>query len=153
MPSLCWPASFPAQAHFSVWNWNLPVGDLRYASGLFPSSCYECQEYIFASLYKSFVRSRLPSCSSFCPLSSSGQEKGCFGMGFGVFCVCTYPPKGLSKEQGLGVVLWAKWDPIWANWDPSGQFESGKKCSRIGGGEFNHRCQEVLDLAKWLIGC
>ena len=33
--------------------------------------------------------------------------------------VCTYiSPKGV----GLGVVFWAKWDPIWAKWDPSGQF-------------------------------
>ena len=28
----------------------------------------------------------------------------------------------LSKEQGFGVVLWAKWDPIWAKWNLSGQF-------------------------------
>ena len=96
---------------------------------------------------------RISQMNKFVLPTSTKQEKGCFAAGFGVFCVCTYPPKGLSKEQGLGVVLWAKWDPIWANWDPSGQFESGKKCSRIGGGEFNHRCQEVLDLAKWLIGC
>ena len=34
-----------------------------------------------------------PDCSSFCPLSSSGQEKGCFGVGLGVFCVCTYSLK------------------------------------------------------------
>ena len=32
--------------------------------------------------------------SSFCPLSSSGQEKGCFGVELGVFCVCTYLQKG-----------------------------------------------------------
>ena len=49
--------------------------------------------------------------SSFCPLSTSGKEKGCFGAGFwGV--LCTYiSPKGvcsLSKEQGLLVVFWAK---------------------------------------------
>ena len=55
-------------------------------------------------LLKSFVHfsnslpSLGPGCpdgSSFCRISSSGQEKGCFGMGFGVFCVCTYPQKGL----------------------------------------------------------
>ena len=53
---------------------------------------------------------------------------------FGVFCAGTYPPKGLSKEQGLGVVLWAKWDPIWANWDPSGLFvrKVGKSALELG---------------------
>ena len=44
----------------------------------------------------------------------------------------------LSKEQGLGVVFWAKTDPIWAKWDPSEQFvrkmdKISQKCSRIGG--------------------
>ena len=65
-----------------------------------------------------------PECSSFCPLSSSGQEKGCFGVGFGAFCVRTYPQKGfvlLNKEQGLVVIFWAKWDLIWAKWEPYGQ--------------------------------
>ena len=34
-----------------------------------------------------------PDSSSFCTLSSSGQEKGCFGVGLGplgVFCTCAY---------------------------------------------------------------
>ena len=46
-------------------------------------------------------------------------------MGLGVFCVLTYSQKGcVTAEwvQGLGVVFWAKWDPIWTKWDPSGQF-------------------------------
>ena len=58
-----------------------------------------------------------PDSSSFCPLSKSGQEKGCFGVGLGVFLVCAYQRKAivtLSKEQGLVVVFWAKLDPIWA---------------------------------------
>ena len=42
--------------------------------------------------------------SSFCPLSSSGQEKGCFGVELGVFCVCTYLQMGvcdgLVKNRG-----------------------------------------------------
>ena len=40
-----------------------------------------------------------PDSSSFCPLSSSGQEKGCFGVGLGLFCVCTYPLKGCVAEE------------------------------------------------------
>ena len=69
-----------------------------------------------------------PGSSSFCPLSTSGQEKGCFGVGLGVFCVCTYPQKGFVTGESrtgvarLVVVVWAKWDPNWAKWDPSGQF-------------------------------
>ena len=45
--------------------------------------------------------------------------------GWGCFVFVHIPKKGLwqlSKEQGLVVVFWAKWDPIWAKWDPSGQF-------------------------------
>ena len=33
-------------------------------------------------------------CAFSWPLSISGQEKGWFGVGLGVFCVCTYPKKG-----------------------------------------------------------
>ena len=89
--------------------------------------------FFFCPLLEQFCyfSSILPSCGpfcpdgiSFCPLSSSGQENGCFGVRLGVFCVRTYPERGLwrlSKEQGLVVVFWAKWDPIWAKWDPSGQ--------------------------------
>ena len=32
-----------------------------------------------------------PDGNSFCPLSSSGQEKGCFGVCLGVCCVRIYP--------------------------------------------------------------
>ena len=71
------------------------------------------------------------------------QIQGVFWGGVGVFCVSTYPKRGLwrlSKEQGLVAVFWAKWDPIRAKWDQSGQFvwkvgrsapESGKKNSII----------------------
>ena len=37
--------------------------------------------------------------SSFCPRSSSGQEKGCFGVGLAVFCVHTYPSKGCVTAE------------------------------------------------------
>ena len=76
-----------------------------------------------------------PDGSSFCPLSSSGQEKVFLGVGLGVFGVGTYPQRGgwlLSKEQGLMVVFWAKWDPIWAKWDLSGQWKVGKSDLELG---------------------
>ena len=37
--------------------------------------------------------------SSFCQLSSSGQEKGSFGVGLGVFCVRIYPRKGCVTAE------------------------------------------------------
>ena len=40
-----------------------------------------------------------PDGSSFCPLSSSGQENKCFGVGFGVFCVGTYPRQGCVTAE------------------------------------------------------
>ena len=61
-----------------------------------------------AQFYKSFAHfsnilpSGGPNCpdgSSFCPLSSSGQEKGCFGAGMGVFCVRTYLQKGYVTSE------------------------------------------------------
>ena len=65
--------------------------------------------------------------------------KGVFWGGLeGVLCMYI-SPKGvwqLSKEQGLVVVFWAKWDPIWAKWDIC--TKSGQKCSRIGEKQFNH---------------
>ena len=63
--------------------------------------------------------------SSFCPLSSSGQEKGCFGVGLGVF----------------GGIL-GKMRPIWAIC-----MKSGQKCSRIGKTKFNHH----LGQARWTV--
>ena len=48
--------------------------------------------------------------SSVCPLSSSGQEKGCFGS-WGCFVFIHSSKRGLlqlSKEQGLVVVFWSK---------------------------------------------
>ena len=59
----------------------------------------------FAHFQKSFVHcsnilpswgSGCPDCSSYCPLSSSGQEKGCFGVGLGVLWVHTYPSEYLT---------------------------------------------------------
>ena len=96
-----------------------------------------------------FLPSWGPGCqdgSSFCPLSGSGQEKGCFGVGLGVFCVRTYPRKGcVTAEQrtriGNGILgkmrlhlgkmrlHLCKMRPIWAIWTKSGQ-----KCCKIGGG-------------------
>ena len=48
----------------------------------------------FSNILQQIFPSWGPSCpdgNSFGPLLSSGQEKGCFGVGFGVFCVRTYP--------------------------------------------------------------
>ena len=45
-----------------------------------------------------------PDGSSFCLLFSSGPENGCFGVGFGMFCVRTYPRKEfVTAEQRTGV--------------------------------------------------
>ena len=79
----------------------------------------------------------LTDCSSFCPLSSSGQEMGCFGWSWGCFKYLHIPKRGvqwLSKEQGLVVVFWTKRDPIWAKWDPFGQFvrKVGKSALEFG---------------------
>ena len=64
-----------------------------------------------------------PDYSSFCPLSSSGQKKGSFGVGLGVFCVCTYLQKGLGVCDG-----WVKIRGWWwysgQNKTPYGQNES-----------------------------
>ena len=58
-----------------------------------------------------------PDCSSFCPLLSSGQEWGVLGSLVELRCfVYVHIPERplagglcrLSKEQGLGVVFWAK---------------------------------------------
>ena len=40
-----------------------------------------------------------PDVSSFCPLSMSGQKKGYFGVGLGMFCVRTYPRKGFASAE------------------------------------------------------
>ena len=64
-----------------------------------------------------------PDCTSFCPLSSSGQEKGYFGGFWGCFVYIHILEKCvwmLSKKQGWGWIsgqnetpIWAKLDPIW----------------------------------------
>ena len=64
--------------------------------------------FFFAHFYKSFVLflnilpswgPGCPDCSSFHPVSSSGQEKGCFGLGLGVFCVLTYLRNGCAMAE------------------------------------------------------
>ena len=98
----------------------LAVAILRKHAALLVKSVHCCAEMLLSWIVLPSSRKVLPhfsktlpswgqNCpdgSSFCPLSSSGQEKGCFQ---GVHI----PERGvwlLSKEQGLGVVLWAKWD-------------------------------------------
>ena len=44
-----------------------------------------------------------PGSSSFCPFSKSGQEKGLFGVGLGVVCVCAYPEKVGKSAVKLGI--------------------------------------------------
>ena len=95
--------------------------------------------------FSNFLPSVGPNCpdySSFCPLSSSGQEKGCFGVGLVVFCICTYPQKGFvaqaaESRTGVGHSWWwysgqvrphlGKMRLIWAIY-----MKSGRKCSRNG---------------------
>ena len=63
------------------------------------------------------------------------MKRGVLGWGGGAFYVRTYLRKGcVSEEQGLGVEVWAKRDPIWAKTDPIWAIcaKSGQKCSRIG---------------------
>ena len=81
-----------------------------------------------------------PDSSSFCPLSKSGQEKGCFWVGLGVFLVCTYPRKGFVTAGILGKMRphLGKMRPLWANCTKRGQ-----KCSRIGQKKFNHFNQAI----------
>ena len=67
----------------------------------------------FCSLFKHCAQlgSKLPDGSSFCPLSSSGKEKGCFGWTWGCFVYVHILEEDvwwLSTEQWLGVVFWAK---------------------------------------------
>ena len=88
----------------------------------------------FCPLFKRFAHCTI------CPLSSAGQKRGCFGVGFGVFCVGTMvhilerDVWRLSEEQRLGAVFWAKWDPTWAKRGPSGQFAGkvGKSALELG---------------------
>ena len=84
-------------------------------------------------------RKVLPTFQIFCPIGVQiaqkvvhfahfqvqARKKGGLGWALGRFVYVHIPERGvwhLSKEQGLGVVFWAKWYPIWAKWDPSGQF-------------------------------
>ena len=110
-----------------------------------------CENKKFADFWKKFdhFSNILPSwgpycpdCSSSCSLSSSGQQKGWFAVGLGVFCEYIHipnldPKRGLwwlSKEECQVVVFWAKGDPIWAKWDTSGQFvqKVGKNVLELG---------------------
>ena len=79
-----------------------------------------------------------PDCSSFCPLRDQARKRGVLGWGWGCFACVHIPERGvwlLSKEQGLGVVFWAKWEPIRAKWDPSEKFVR-KMGHRIGGKKY-----------------
>ena len=108
----------------------------------------------FAHFWKSFAHfsnilpswgPNCPDCSSFCPLSISGQEKGCFGVSLWVFCVHTYPREGcVTAESRTGVcdgilgkmrLHLGKMRPFWAI-----SRKIGQKCCRIGKEEFNHGC-------------
>ena len=51
--------------------------------------CQLLEKFCLFFKYVAQLEFRLQDGSSFCPLSSSGQEKGCFGVGLGVFCACT----------------------------------------------------------------
>ena len=79
---------------------------------------------------------RGPYVSSFCQLSSSGQERG-LGWGGVGFVACE------GWEQNIGWRWYSgmrphlgKLRPIWAKWDPSGQFvlKMGKSALELGGG-------------------
>ena len=99
-----------------------------------------CQLLEIFAHFSNILPSWGPNCpdgTSFCPLSSSGKVKGCFGRGCGCFVYVHIPERcvwQLSKEQGLGVVFWTRWDPIWAKWDPFGQFvrKVGKRALGLG---------------------
>ena len=72
------------------------------------------------------------------------RKKGVLGWALGCFVYGYISKRGvwqMSKKQGLGVVFWAKWDPIWAKWNliwakwgPSGQFvlKVGKSAIELG---------------------
>ena len=47
------------------------------------------------------------------------SKRSVFGWGWGCFVYVHILKRGvwlLSKEEGFGVVFWAKWDPIWTKW-------------------------------------
>ena len=80
----------------------------------------------FSNILLSWGCPEAPDGSSFCPLSSAGpaRKRSVLGWGWGCFVYVHIPESGvwrLSKEEGLGLIFWAKSDPIWAKWDPSGQ--------------------------------
>ena len=65
------------------------------------------------------------------------SKSGVLGWVWRCFVYVHIPERGvwlLSKEQELGVVFWAKWDPIWAKWDSSGQYvqKVGKSALELG---------------------
>ena len=84
-----------------------------------------------------------PDGISFCPLSSSGQEKGCFWAGLTFFFLHVHIPKKgvwlVSKKQGMEVVFWAKWTPSGQNETHLGNlYESGQSALELGEKNFNH---------------
>ena len=65
------------------------------------------------------------------------RQRGVLGWGWGCLVYVHIPKRSvwlLSKEHGLGVVFWVKWDPVWAKWDPSGQCvrKMGKSALELG---------------------
>ena len=85
---------------------------------------------------------------NFAHFQVQARKRGVFGWGWGcfVFVNIQESPKRaerglwrLSKEQGFGVVFWAKWDQVWAKWDPSGQFvrKVGQSALELGSGVGN----------------
>ena len=79
-----------------------------------------------------------PECSSFCTLSSSVQEKGCFGMGFGGV-LCTYISlkrvcDGRAKNRGWGWYSGQNETPSGQNERAYGQFvrKVGKSALELG---------------------
>ena len=127
-------------------NWSSYCRSLHdFQSWLFICYLFGCKLWLLSiqNLYKNSPI--LAIVSVYC---RAQYHTGCFWGVFGVFCVRTYPRKGvwlLGKEQGLEVVFWANWDPIWAKWDPCGQFvrKVGKSALELGK-KFSHKSFNVL---------
>ena len=93
------------------------------------------------------------------------RKRGVLGWAWGCSVYWHISKRGvwrLSKQQGLGVVFWAKWDPIWAKWDPSRQIvqEVGKSALELGKKIPNHRFEamykpnvSLLQWRKWIPVC
>ena len=104
-------------------------------------------QIVMNNLFLPTSRHVLPIFQTFCPVGVQiaqtvvrfahfqvqARKRGVLGWAWGCFVYLLILERGvwrLSKEQGLGVVFWAKWDPIWAKWNIC--TKSGQKCSRIG---------------------